>query len=216
MPDSEPEFGDWSSLHGDASPTGIVGAWLRFVYLVAGPLVRLRVSPNAVTLVGLVVGASALWPAGAGSRWPLLAAALIGVSALLDGLDGAVAVLAGKVTELGGRLDHVCDRTTEVCFAVCLWLAGGLLPWSLAGALLALIHEGVRSWARSRGVTSIGVVTVSERPTRVLVSAMFVLAAGVYPEAAADWATMGGIVLTGAGLLGLGQLILAMRRAFSE
>ncbi len=59
-------------------------------------------------------------------------------------------------------------------------------------------------------------VTVSERPTRVLVSAMFVLAAGVYPESAADWATMGGIVLTGAGLLGLGQLILAMRRAFSE
>lgn len=205
-------FTEWSALHGDAAPTGLVGAWLRFVYALARPLTRLEVSPNAVTLAGLVVGVLALWPAGAGSWWPVPAAGLIGLSALLDGLDGAVAVLSSRVTRSGARLDHVCDRTTEVCFAACLGLAGGSWFWCAAGGALALAHEGLRSWARHRGMTSIGVVTVSERPTRVLVAAMFLLATGVYPGS--SWATAGAVVMTVAGVLGLAQLIWALRPAF--
>ncbi|GAB3262908.1 CDP-alcohol phosphatidyltransferase family protein [Kineosporia babensis] len=212
---SEPkgDFDDWSALHGNAAATGLVGGWLRFVYFLAKPLVRLGIPPNAITLGGLAVGVAAVWPASAGARWPLLAAALIGLSALLDGLDGAVAVLAQRVSRLGGRLDRVCDRVTEVCFAACLWLAGGSLLWCLAGGIAGLLHESVRSWARARGMTSIGVVTVSERPTRVLVSAMFVLSAGVYPESAPDWALVGGVVLTVTGALGLLQLLVVVRRS---
>lgn len=206
-------FGGWSALHGDAAPTGVVGGWLRFVYRLASPLVRLRVPPNAITLAGLVLGALALIPAGAGSRWPLLAAALIGLSALLDGLDGAVAVLSSRVSSFGARLDHVCDRTTELCFAGCLWLAGGPWFWCLAGAALALLHEGLRSWARHRGMASIGIVSASERPTRVLVAAMFVLAAGVYPSSAELWTFVGAVVLTAAGTIGLGQLVIVVRRS---
>ena len=207
-----PDFHDWSALHGDAAPTGVVGGWLRFVYLLAKPLVRLRVSPNAITLAGLALGVAALWPAAGGSRWPLLASALIGLSALFDGLDGAVAVLSSRVSRTGARLDHVCDRTTEISFAACLWLAGGPLFWCLAGGALALMHEGTRSWARRRGMTAIGVVTVSERPTRVLVAAMFVLAAGVYPGSAQLWTFVGAVVLTVAGAIGLGQLVVVVRR----
>jgi CDP-diacylglycerol--glycerol-3-phosphate 3-phosphatidyltransferase len=208
-------FGGWSALHPGAAPTGVVGGWLRFVYLLAAPLARLRVAPNAITLAGLALGAVALLPAGAGSRWPLPAAALIGLSALLDGLDGAVAVLSSRVSSLGARLDRVCDRATELCFAGCLWLAGGPWFWCLAGGALALVHEGLRSWARHRGMTSIGVVTVSERPTRVLVAAMFVLAAGVYPSSAEVWTFVGAVVLTVAGAIGLGQLVVVVRRALA-
>jgi CDP-diacylglycerol--glycerol-3-phosphate 3-phosphatidyltransferase len=192
-----------------------VGGWLRFVYLLASPLARLRVPPNAITLAGLVVGALALFPAGSGSRWPLPAAGLIGLSALLDGLDGAVAVLSSRVSSFGARLDQVCDRTTELCFVGCLWLAGGPWFWCLAGGVLALLHEGLRSWARRRGMASIGVITVSERPTRVLVAAMFVLAAGVYPSSAELWTFVGAMVLTVAGAIGLGQLVFVVRRSLS-
>ncbi|MBT0771063.1 CDP-alcohol phosphatidyltransferase family protein [Kineosporia sp. J2-2] len=210
----ESHLGDWSALHGGAAPTGIVGIWLRFVHLLAGPLVALRVSPNLITVAGLAVGVLALVPAGGGGRWPVPAAALIGLSALLDGLDGAVAVRASRVTRAGARLDQVCDRTTEVCFAACLWLAGGAWPWCLAGAGLGLAHELTRSWARRRGMASIGVVTVSERPTRVLVAAMFLLAAGIYPDSA--WATGGAVVMTLAGAVGLGQLLVTVRRALGN
>jgi len=166
-------------------------------------------------VAGLLVGVAALVPAGAGSRWPLLASALIGLSALLDGLDGAVAVLAARVSPLGARLDHICDRITEICFAASLGLAGGSWFWCAAGGLLGLAHEATRSWARRRGMTSIGVVTVSERPTRVLVAAMFVFAAGVYPQSAELWTFVGAVVLTVAGTIGLGQLVFVLRRAFT-
>ncbi|MDP9828277.1 CDP-alcohol phosphatidyltransferase family protein [Kineosporia succinea] len=204
-------FADWSALHGEAAPTGIVGLWLRFVYRLAGPLVRLRVPPNAITVLGLVVALAALWPAGAGGRWPLLAAALVGLSALLDGLDGAVAVLGQRVSRLGGRLDHVCDRLSEIAFGASLGLAGGFWVWCLAGVALALVHESARSWMRRRGTTAIGVVTVSERPTRVLVVAMFLVAVGVHPGS--GWATAGGIALTVAGFVGLVQLLVVVRRS---
>ncbi|GAA3626269.1 CDP-alcohol phosphatidyltransferase family protein [Kineosporia mesophila] len=215
QPSRVPGFAEWSALHGNAAPTGLVGGWLRFVYLTAKPLVLLRISPHVVTFFGLLVGVCALVPAAGGSRWPLLAAALIGLSALLDGLDGAVAVLSSRVSSFGARLDRVCDRCSDVCFAACLGLAGGFWVWWVAGACCGLLHEFTRSWARHRGMTSIGVVTVSERPTRVLVAAMFVLAAGVYPASAGTWSTAGGIVMAGAGALGLLQLVVAVRRGLS-
>ena len=44
----------WSRLHGDAAPTGLVGWWLRLAYRLAVPLVRLRVGPDAVTMLRLL------------------------------------------------------------------------------------------------------------------------------------------------------------------
>lgn len=205
-------FATWSQLHGGASATGLVGGWLRVVHRLAVPLVRSRVSPNLITGAGLAVGVIAPFPAGAGGRWPLVAAALVGLSALLDGLDGTVAVLSGRVTALGARLDRICDRATEICFAACLWCAGGPALWCLSGACLGLAHESVRSWARYRGSTAIGAVTVSERPTRVLVVAMFLLAVGTRPTEADTWAGLGAVALTVTGAIGLVQLIVVLRR----
>jgi len=208
-----PRFADWSDLHGGASATGLVHGWLRAVHLLAVPLARWRVAPNLITGVGLFIGAAAMLPAVAGGRWLFSAAALIGLSALLDGLDGAVAVLSGRVTATGAKLDRICDRATEVFFVGCLWLAGGSVIWSLTGLGLGLVHESVRSWARYRGVTSVGTVTVSERPTRVLVVAMFLVAGGTFPAAAGSWAGRGAVVLTVVGAIGLVQVVVALRRA---
>jgi CDP-diacylglycerol--glycerol-3-phosphate 3-phosphatidyltransferase len=61
----------------------------------------------------------------------------------------------------------------------------------VAGGALAWWQEYVRARAAVAGMSEIGVVTVSERPTRVIVTAMFLLGCGLYPTGAAGWTTVG-------------------------
>ena len=61
-------------------------------------------------------------------------------------------------------------------------------------------------------MTGIEVVTVSERPTRVIVAAMFLLGAGAYPAGAAVWVDVGTAAWLGGGATGLAQLLLAVHR----
>jgi phosphatidylglycerophosphate synthase len=205
----------WSQSHGGVPPQGLVGGWLRVVYRCAGPFVTLGVPPNAITLAGPVLAALALWPAAAGGRWPLLAVVLVVLAGLVDSLDGAVAVLSDRVSRIGAVLDSACDRLADLCLIGALWLVGGgsgagsggwLTGACLAGAVLAVLHEQVRASARVNGMSEVGVVTVSERPTRVIVTAAFLLAAGLYPGAAAGWATAGAVAWAGLGAIGLVQL----------
>lgn len=207
----------WSALHGDVPPSGLVGAWLRVAYALGAPLGRAGVHPDAVTLLGLAVAFAAVLPARAGGRWVLLASALVAVSAVLDGLDGAVAVLTGRACRWGFVLDSACDRLAEAAFAVALWQVGAP-GWAAVGAAgVGWLHEYVRARAMAAGMTGVGVVTVSERPTRVLVTAAFLLAAGLRPGAASGWttgwATAGVMAGIAVGLIGLVQLAVAVRRA---
>lgn len=202
----------WSRLHGDAAPTGLVGWWLRLAYRLAVPLVRLRVGPDAVTVLGLLVAVAVMLPASAGGRWPLLAVLLVVASGLLDNLDGAVAVLTGRTTRWGFVLDSLCDRLSDAAYAVALALAGGSWPLALTGAALAWLHEYARARAAVAGMPEIGVVTVSERPTRVIVTAMFLLGAGLYPASADRWALAGTAAWATLGAVGLVQLLVVIRR----
>lgn len=210
--DREQYLREWSRLHGQVPPAGLVGGWLRLSHRLAGPLAVRGVPPAAVTVAGLVLAASALAPAAAGGAWPLLAVLLIVLSALADGMDGAVAVLQERVTARGAVLDATCDRLSDVCLVAALALAGAPLGWCLAAALLALMHEQIRANARASGMTEVGVVTVAERPTRVIVAASFLLGAGLYPAAASGWALAGAVVWVGAGVAGLGQLAVVVGR----
>ena len=69
-------------------------------------LARAGVSANAVTVGGLLIGLTAAWCIMAGAV--MAALALIVVSRLADGLDGAIARAAGP-SDFGGFLDIVCD-----------------------------------------------------------------------------------------------------------
>jgi phosphatidylglycerophosphate synthase len=202
----------WSRLHGDAATTGLVGWWLRFCYRLAVPLVRLRVPPDAVTVAGFLVALAVLLPAAGAGRWPVFAVLLVVVSGVLDNLDGAVAVLTGRTTRWGFVLDSLCDRISDAAYAAALALAGG--PWTLAaaGAALAWLHEYARARAAVAGMPEVGVVTVSERPTRVIVTAMFLLGAGLYPSASDRWATAGLAAWATLGVVGLVQLLVVIRR----
>ncbi len=218
-PDRRRRLDEWSRLHPGIDPdTGLVGGWLRLVDVLARPLAAARVPPDVVTGVGLLVAVSAVVAAaGDGPRRGVAVAALVGLSALLDGLDGAVAVRTGRVTARGARLDEASDRLGEACFGAALWLLGA--PWwlAVAGVAAGWMVEVVRHRTRRHGRADVVVVTVGERPTRVAVTAMFALATAALagsqgwldPEL---WAAAGAGALLVAGVVALGQLLVARRR----
>jgi CDP-diacylglycerol--glycerol-3-phosphate 3-phosphatidyltransferase len=55
-----------------------------------------------------------------------------------------------------------------------------------------------------------GVITVWERPTRVIVTSAFLAAAGIHGSG--RWPLLGAAAWVGLGVLGLGQLSLVVRR----
>ena len=85
----------------------------------------------------------------------------------------------------------------------------------IAGALMGL-QEYARSRAGNAGMGEVGVVTVWERPTRVIVTAAFLLGAGIYASAAGAWATWGAWAWLGLGVVGLVQLLVVVRRRLSS
>jgi CDP-diacylglycerol--glycerol-3-phosphate 3-phosphatidyltransferase len=202
----------WSRLHGGAATGGLVGWWLGITHAVARPLVRAGFGPWPVTVAGLLVAVATCWPASRGGAWPVLAAALVGASGLLDNLDGAVAVMSGRTSRWGFVLDSVCDRVADAAYCVAFVLAGAPAWLAATGAGLALLQEYVRARAAVAGMDGIGVVTVSERPTRVILTAMFLLGAGLYPGASDLWATAGAAAWTTIGAVGLVQLLLVVHR----
>lgn len=204
----------WQELHGGYDPRSsrLVGPWLVTVHALARPFARLGVPPDAVTLLGLVTSGVVVWLAALGGRWVLLAALVVAASGLLDSVDGAVAVLSGRVTRWGAVLDSVVDRLSDLLYVLALWLVGAPPGACLAAAVLLVTHEYTRARATAVGLDDVGIITVAERPTRVIIVAMFLLGAGIYPDAAEAWATAGAMALVVVGAVGLVQLLVVVRR----
>jgi phosphatidylglycerophosphate synthase len=202
----------WSTLHGGARPTGIVGGWLRLVHAVAAPLARLGVPPDAVTVLGLLIACSAPLLASLGRGGVLAAALVVALSGLVDSLDGAVAVMTGRVTRWGAVLDAVADRVSDAAFVAALWVLGAPAPVCVAAVALCWLQEYARARAGGAGMTEVGVLTLNERPTRVIVVVMSLLASAVRPVDEPGWETLGAWALVALGVIGFAQLIVVVRR----
>lgn len=174
----------WSQLHGNATPSRIVSGWLAVAEFLAQPFVLLRVSPNVVSFLGLLL-AAASWLLS--PHW--IAAVLVVVSLIFDGLDGAVAVIRQKVSIQGGILDSTLDRMGEAFWAAALFVAGADARVVLVAWLLGLIQE----YARARGLSLMPSATISaavaERPVRALLSAAGIAMANFWGGAEA-WALL--------------------------
>jgi CDP-diacylglycerol--glycerol-3-phosphate 3-phosphatidyltransferase len=201
----------WQRLHGGYDPRSnvLVRGWLTGSYAVARPVASLGVPPDVVTGVGVVVAGIALWPAAAGGGWLLIAAAVVVLAGLLDNVDGAVAVLTGRTTAWGAVLDAVADRLGDLAFVLVLLLAGADPVLCAAAGALMLLQEYLRARAGAAGLTEVGVVTVWERPTRIIVTAAFLASAAVLGD---PWPTLGAAAWVGLGAVGLAQLAVVARR----
>ena len=74
---------------------------------------RMPLSPNAITIVALLLNVVAGICLAYGARRPwlfLLAIVIIAVSGLADALDGIVARVQNKSSRFGDFLDHCADR----------------------------------------------------------------------------------------------------------
>ena len=159
----------------------MLGLYTAAIYRLALPFVRLRISPNTVSLFGVVLAASVPALARVGGRSILLAALLCLLSGLTDGVDGAVAALTRRATPLGAVVDAVCDRAADFCLVGAMTLLHGP-AWLGVGAAAAIFAlEYTRARAAGAGMQQVGVVTVAERPTRVIVAMMCCGYYGVNP-----------------------------------
>ena len=202
----------WSQLHGGYDPRASPWArgWLSLTYACARPLVR--VPPDLLTAAGVVVTAGVLPLSAAGGRWALLAVLVVVVSGLLDNLDGCVAVVTGRESRWGYVLDSLADRVCDALYLLALWLLGapGELC-ALAGAL-TWWQEYARARAGNAGMGEIGVATVWERPSRVIVTAFALAAVGGWPARSEGLATAGAGVSAGLAVVAIVQLLAVVRR----
>lgn len=217
VPDREAWLDGWQALHGGYDPrrSAPVHGWLALVHGAARPLAARGVHPDVLTLASGWVALAVLVPVQAGGRWPLLGALLLVASGLLDAVDGCVAVLQDRTSRWGYLLDSLVDRVSDVAYLVAAVLLGA--PGELVTAVGAgvLLLEYARARAGNAGGDDVGTITVAERPTRVIVLAATLLAAGAVPAHAGALATAGAAVLGGFTAVGLGQLLVAVRRALA-
>jgi len=154
-------FSIWRRLHGDANISGIVKGWLSISYVVVKPLSKARVTPNILTIFGLLFGV--LLYANAETFW---APALLVLSLICDSIDGSLAIVTNKSTKWGAILDSTVDRLTEIFWVLALYKIGADLKLLIIVLLSASVQEYVRARAAGLGVSEVGIVTFAERPVR--------------------------------------------------
>jgi archaetidylinositol phosphate synthase len=196
----------WSRWHGGAgTESTLVRGWLSMAWALARPLAGLP--PIVATGLGLLVAAAAVLPARAGGPWLLLAGVLVGLSALLDSLDGALAIGTGRASRRGFVLDSVVDRLTEAAYAAALWVAGAPGWLAVTFGALCWLPDYLRARAGQAGVRETGAISVWERPTRVAMTGCTLVGAGVvagFPGEIVTAGTAAGVLLGGIGVVQLG------------
>lgn len=187
-------FVRWSELHGGANIKGIVKGWLTISYVLSAPLVRLRISPNVLSVIGVI--ASIFTYVDARRNFAVF---ILALSLLSDGVDGTVAILSGKEGKRGAMVDAVCDRIGETFWALAFY-ALGAPAWIVGSAwLFAFTQEYARARIAGLGDFRIDLVTISERPVRASFLAIALIAfdfdISAVTTLAIVWAVIQGISL---------------------
>ena len=164
-------FKSWSGLHGNAKISGIVKGWLTISYLLVKPLAKLKITPNILTIFGLLFGV--LLYLNALTNWAVI---LLTLSLICDGIDGSLAIITGKASKWGAMLDSVVDRVTEFFWALTFIAIGANTNVVIAALLIASVQEYLRARAGGLGLSEVGVVTIAERPVRASILFVAVIA----------------------------------------
>lgn len=111
--------------------------------LVTWAAVKIRATPNQVTVASFAIGLFAAYLFAQGDTWSLIAGAVVlQASLIVDCVDGELARYTRRFSELGAWLDAITDRVKE--YAVFLGLAYGAYLqdgqnlWAIAALLMVL------------------------------------------------------------------------------
>lgn len=120
---------------------------------------RCPLSPNAVTILALLINVFAAWLLY--ERLFLVALVFIAVGGLADAFDGIVARVQEKSSRYGDFLDHFCDRLSDLLLVIG-WLLGTRVRIEIAMAVvLAVMLNGyigtqIEATWRERNYDSLG------------------------------------------------------------
>ncbi len=151
--------------------TGAIGAACMLpLRAIINLCVALRIHPNTLTLIGVLINVAAAWALGFGRF--RLAFLIMLVANIFDFIDGKVAHILGLQSEFGAFWDSTLDRFSDLAL-----LTGLIFVYSKLGrsdyvmiAALALIFSIMTSYARARAESLVRKCKVGfmERPERIV------------------------------------------------
>jgi CDP-diacylglycerol--glycerol-3-phosphate 3-phosphatidyltransferase len=151
--------------------TGVIGAACMLpLRAIINLCVALRIHPNTLTLIGVIINVGAAWALGFGRF--MLAFVIMLIANIFDFIDGKVAHLTNTVSEFGAFWDSTLDRFSDLAL-----LTGLIFLYSKLGrgdyvmvAALTLIFSIMTSYARARAESLVKKCKVGfmERPERIV------------------------------------------------
>jgi CDP-diacylglycerol--glycerol-3-phosphate 3-phosphatidyltransferase len=167
--------------------TGLIGRISMFpLQLIISTCVALKIHPNILTFVGLLINVAAACALGAGRF--ILAGFIMGVANIFDFIDGKVAHELKAVSVFGGFWDSVIDRFSDIALFVgliYLYSRMGRTDYVMITAL-AMMFAIMTSYTRARAESLITKCKVGfmERPERIV---LFLIGAFTNRMAAVMW-----------------------------
>ena len=151
--------------------TGVIGTICMFpLRAIIALCVALRIHPNMLTLVGVIINVGAAWALGYGRF--VLAGVIMIVANIFDFIDGKVAHQLQLQSRFGAFWDSTLDRFSDLAL-----LTGLIFLYSKLGrsdyvmvAALTLIFSIMTSYARARAESLVEKCKVGfmERPERIV------------------------------------------------
>ena len=149
---------------------------------VARIFLRMGLTPNQITLLGLFLGIlTCIWFMIV--QKPVLFGFAITFWGLFDTVDGAAARIANQVTKFGSYLDAMCDRFFEISAVFATAFVSG--HWALS--LLLISGATLISYAKARAAMEVSVENTEwpdlmERMERSIVFVLGLILWGFFPQ----------------------------------
>ena len=167
--------------------TGFIGTICMFpLRAIIALCVALRIHPNVLTFVGVLINA---WAAYKLARGHFVSAGIIMIVAnIFDFIDGKVALETGEVSKFGGFWDSVIDRFSDIGLfigLIYLYSSLGRTDYVMV-ASFAMMFALMTSYTRARAESLIAKCKVGfmERPERIV---LFMIGAFTNRMGAALW-----------------------------
>lgn len=167
--------------------TGFIGAVCMFpLRLIIDTAVALRVHPNVLTFVGVLINVAAACALALGRF--VTAGVIMIVANIFDFIDGKVAQETQLVSKFGGFWDSVIDRFSDIALfigLIYLYSEKGRTDYVMIAAL-AMLFSIMTSYTRARAESLIPRCKVGfmERPERIV---LFMIGAFTNRMAAVLW-----------------------------
>ena len=167
--------------------TGLIGRICMFpLQLIISTCVALRIHPNILTFIGVLINIAAAWALGLGRF--MTAGVIMVIANIFDFIDGKVALELDEVSAFGGFWDSVVDRFSDISLFIGLIYLYSRLDRTdyVMVTALAMMFAIMTSYTRARAESLIHKCKVGfmERPERIV---LFMIGAFTNRMAAVLW-----------------------------